>query len=82
MTEFRDVHQSARLDALERRVALILDHLGLDDPVPATPPGISAEAAELARSGRTMAAIKAHMDATGVDMRTARDAVAAVTPRP
>jgi hypothetical protein len=79
MTEFRDVRQDARLEALERRVAAILEHLALEDPVPAEPLGVSDHVAELARSGRTVAAIQAHIDATGADMRTARDAVAAVS---
>jgi hypothetical protein len=78
MTEFRDVRQDARLEALERRVAAILEHLGLGDPVPAAPVGVSDHVAELARSGRTVKAIKAHMDATGADLRTAGEAVAAV----
>jgi hypothetical protein len=78
MTEFHDIRQNARLDALERRVAAILDRLGIADPVPPAPPGVSARVAELARTGRTVQAIKAHMDDTGVDMRTASDAVAAV----
>jgi hypothetical protein len=78
MSEFRDVRQDARLDALERRMGAILEHLGIADPVPATPLGVSAQVAELARSGRTVHAIKAHMQETGVDMRTASEAVAAV----
>jgi hypothetical protein len=80
MSEFQDVRQNARLEALERRVAAILDHLGLPDPVPANPFGVSEQVAELARAGKTMQAVKAYMDETGADMNTARDAVAAVPP--
>ena len=82
MTEFRDVRQDARLEALERRVAAILEHLAMEDPVPAGSLGVSDHVAELARSGRTVAAIQAHIDATGADMRTARDAVAAIDRTP
>jgi len=79
MTEFRDIHQDARLEALERRVAAILEHLAMEDAVPARPLGVSDLVAELARSGRTLEAIQAHIDATGADMRTARDTVSAIT---
>lgn len=79
MTEFRDVRQDARLEALERRVAAILEHLAMEDPVPARPLGVSDHVAELARSGRTVAAVYAHIDDTGTDIRTARDAVAAIS---
>ncbi len=78
MTQFRDVRQDARLEALERRVTAILEHLGLEDPVPATPPGVSDHVAELVRAGHTVQAIKAHMDTTGTDLAAARDAVAGV----
>jgi len=79
MTEFRDVRQDARLEALERRVSAIQTHLGIEGPVPLTPPEVSGEVAALVRAGRTVQAIKAHMDATGADLTTARDAVAGVT---
>lgn len=79
MTDFRDMRQNARLDALERRVASILEHLGIDGPVPSAPVGVSAQVAELARAGRTVHAIKAHIEETGADFRTATEAVAAVT---
>jgi hypothetical protein len=82
MTEFRDVRQDARLEVLERRVAAILEHVGMEDPVPAKPRGVSDDVAELARSGRTVAAIKAHMDVTGTDMRTASEDVAAIDRSP
>lgn len=79
MTEFRDIHQDARLEALERRVAAILEHLAMEDSVPARPLGVSDHVAELARSGRTVAAVYEHIDDTGADIRTARDAVAAIS---
>jgi hypothetical protein len=76
--QFRDLHQNARLEALERRVSAVMERLGMEDPVPAAPPGISPRVAQLARSGRTVEAVKAQMQETGADMRTARDAVAAI----
>lgn len=78
MTEFRDARQNARLDALERRVTSILEHIGIEDPVPPIPLGVSAHVAQLAQAGQTMQAIKTHMEATGADLRSARDAVAAI----
>jgi ribosomal protein L7/L12 len=82
MTEFRDTRQNARLDALERRVTSILEHTGIEDPVPPIPLGVSAQVAQLARAGRTMQAIKTHMEATGADLKSARDAVAAIPRTP
>jgi len=76
--EFRDQRQNARLEALERRVATVLEHLGLEDPVPAAPIGVSARVAELARAGRTAQAIRTHMSETGVNLATAADAVAGI----
>jgi hypothetical protein len=78
MTEFRDQRHNARLEALERRVTTILEHLALEDPVPAAPAGVSARVVELARGGRAVLAIKTHMRETGADFRTASDAVAAI----
>lgn len=79
MTDFRDIRQDARLEALERRVAAILEDLSLEDPAPATAPGVSAHVVQLVRAGRTVQAVQAHMDATGSDLATARDAVARVS---
>jgi hypothetical protein len=78
MTEFRDQRQNARLDALECQVTVILDHLGLADPAPAAPAGVSARAVELVRAGRTVEAIRTHMKETGASLATASDAIAAI----
>ena len=78
MTEFRDQRQNARLEALERRVTTILEHLALEDPVPDAPVGVSSRVVELARGGRTVMAIQTQMRETGADFRTASDAVAAI----
>ena len=77
MSSFRDMRQSARLDTLEQRVAALMDSLGVPDPV-ADAPGVSTQVVELARAGRMMQAIQAHIKETGVDLRTASEAVAAV----
>ena len=79
MTEFLDLHQNARLQALERRVAAIMAQLGMQDHELSTHAGVSARVAELARSGRKLQAIKAHMEDSGTDMRAASEAVAAIT---
>jgi hypothetical protein len=78
MSSFRDMRQSARLDALEHRVAALMDRLGVPDPVADAPPGVSTQVVELARAGRMMQAIQAHIKETGVDLKTASEAVAAV----
>lgn len=78
-TDFIDVRQNARIDKLELRVQAILQHLGIPDPAPPEEPGVSVEVASLAREGKTLQAVKLHMDETGADLTTARDAVARVT---
>jgi hypothetical protein len=78
MTEFRDQRQNARLNALERQVTAILDHLGLGDPVPAGPAEVSARVVELVRAGRTVEAIRTHMKEVGASLATASEAVAAI----
>ena len=78
--DFHDHRQNARLEALERRVAAILEHLGLEDPAPAAPAGVSPRVADLACAGRTLEAIRTHVRETGANLATAHDAVAAITP--
>jgi hypothetical protein len=78
MMDFHDQRQNARLEAIERRVTAILEHLGLADPVPAEPAGVSPRVAALARAGRTLEAIRTHVQETGADLATARNAVAAI----
>jgi hypothetical protein len=55
-----------------------MEHLGMEDPEPGAAPAVSAEVAALARSGRTIEAVKLHMQESGADLRTARDTVAAI----
>ena len=54
-----------RLQRLERNVALIAEHVGVELEDPAA--GVTPEVAELARNGDRMAAAKLHVEQTGVD---------------
>ncbi|MEV4842339.1 hypothetical protein AB0K20_03830 [Micromonospora matsumotoense] len=64
---------SLQLAEIERRQRLIMDHLGIVDRGPALP-GVRDH---LAR-GDKIKAIKAYREATGVDLRTAKEAVEAI----
>ncbi|MGW1516170.1 hypothetical protein [Streptomyces sp. NPDC002287] len=61
----------ARADRLERRLGLVLDHLGIEEPEPA---GLEAVRA-LAREGRTVAAVKSYREITGAGLAEAKQAV-------
>ncbi|MEU2395277.1 hypothetical protein [Streptomyces sp. NPDC007369] len=60
-----------RAERLERRLGLVLDHLGIEEPEPAGLEGVRA----LLREGRTIEAIKAYRAATGADLAEAKRAV-------
>ncbi|MEV7541292.1 hypothetical protein [Streptomyces sp. NPDC089915] len=60
-----------RADRLERRLGLVLDHLGIEEPEPA---GMDAVRA-LMREGRTVSAIKAYRETTGAGLAEAKKAV-------
>ncbi|MFK0259188.1 hypothetical protein [Streptomyces sp. NPDC090445] len=60
-----------RAERLERRLGLVLDHLGIEEPEPAGLEGVRA----LLREGRTIEAIKAYRAATGADLVEAKRAV-------
>ncbi len=62
-----------RLAEIERRLQLVMNHLGVVDERPAAP-GVREH---LAR-GDKIKAIKAYRQATGVDLRTAKEAVEAM----
>ncbi|MFB9234194.1 hypothetical protein ACFFWC_01370 [Plantactinospora siamensis] len=62
-----------RLGEIERRLDLVMNHLGIEDPG-AELPGVREH---LAR-GDKIQAIKAYREATGADLRTAKDAVEAM----
>lgn len=68
-----------RLDAVERKLDLLLEHLGVrDTPAPmAMPPGMS-EVMHLVQRGRKIEAIKAYRAATGAGLKEAKDAVEAM----
>jgi hypothetical protein len=59
-----------RLAAIERKLQLVIDHLGIAEPQPAMPDVVR----EL-DAGRKIQAIKAYRDATGAGLKEAKDAV-------
>ncbi|MFC8848340.1 MULTISPECIES: hypothetical protein [unclassified Micromonospora] len=69
----QDRATTARLAEIERRLQLVMDHLGVIDQRP-EPPGVRDY---LAR-GQKIQAIKAYREATGADLRTAKEAVEAM----
>jgi ribosomal protein L7/L12 len=64
---------AARLAAIERKLDLIMAHLGIEEPEPTLPPRAVQELV----AGRKIAAIKAYREATGAGLREAKDAVEA-----
>ncbi|MEU3408351.1 hypothetical protein ABZ766_30980 [Streptomyces sp. NPDC006670] len=60
-----------RADRLERRLDLVLEHLGIEEPEPAGLDGVRA----LMREGRTVSAIKAYRQITGAGLAEAKQAV-------
>ncbi|MEV7832478.1 hypothetical protein AB0P12_17955 [Streptomyces subrutilus] len=60
-----------RVDRMDRRLGLILDHLGVVEPEPAGMDGVRA----LLRDDRTVEAVKAYRAATGADLVEAKAAV-------
>ncbi|MEU7063826.1 hypothetical protein ACIA6C_21040 [Streptomyces sp. NPDC051578] len=64
-----------RADRLERRLGLVLEHFGIEEPEPAGMDEVRA----LARDGRTVEAIRAHRRATGSDLLEAKQAVEALS---
>jgi hypothetical protein len=68
----------AQLARLERKVDLILAHLGIEYVETAPPCPLSAEVQELARNpAQKIAAIALHRRQTGVGLKEAKDAVEA-----
>ncbi len=59
-----------RLVRLERKVDLILTHLGLDPNQ-----GVNSEVMDLMKSGNKIQAIKLHRQQTGVGLKEAKDYV-------
>jgi hypothetical protein len=63
--------QARRLAAVERRLDLIMEHLGIREPEPEAPAGVLEELL----AGRKIQAIKVYREATGVGLKDAKDAV-------
>ncbi|WP_062982697.1 hypothetical protein [Nocardia anaemiae] len=61
-----------RIDRLERKLDMIIKHLGLPSPDPATP---YDEIDELIRQGKKIHAIKLYRNITGSSLSAAKDAV-------
>lgn len=64
-----------RIARLERKIDLILAHLGIEDRAHAL---ALSEVKQLAQAGRKIDAIKAYREATGVGLKEAKDAVEAM----
>ncbi|MEQ4305729.1 hypothetical protein ABNF97_30830 [Plantactinospora sp. B6F1] len=66
----------ARLRRVERKLDLVMEHLGLTDAEPVLP-----EVSAYLEKGQRIAAIKAYRDATGVGLREAKQAVDRIAER-
>lgn len=65
--------QTRQLRVLERRLQLIMDHLGISEPAHPMP-----EVMRHLEAGRKLPAIKAYREVTGVSLKEAKDAVEAL----
>ena len=63
--------QDSRLDVLERKLDLIMDHLGIREPEPIAPDGVL----DALVAGRKIQAIKVYREATGAGLVDAKNAV-------
>jgi len=68
--------QNRRLAAIERKLDLVLEHLGVVEPEPAMPDVVRA-----LEQGKKIAAVKAYQRATGADLTEAKSAVDALAAR-
>lgn len=68
---------AARIARLDRRMQLLLTHLGVTDPEPEL-----AEVREHLRNGRTVAAVRAYRQATGESLLEAKQAVDRMADQP
>lgn len=66
-----------RLCRIERKLNLILEHLGIECTDPADPISLSDEVKELFDAGRKIDAIKLHRAQTGTGLKEAKVAVEA-----
>ncbi|MEU6866333.1 hypothetical protein ABZ924_24260 [Streptomyces sp. NPDC046876] len=76
-TSLRTRALERRAERAERRLGLLLDHLGVEEPEPA---GLD-EVRALLRAGRTIEAIKAYRGLTGAGLAEAKQAVDALAQR-
>jgi ribosomal protein L7/L12 len=67
-------HQARRLAAVERKLDLVMDHLGIREPEPDAPAAVMQELL----AGRKLQAIKVYRAATGASLQEAKDAVEAL----
>jgi ribosomal protein L7/L12 len=65
--------QARQLRAIERRIQLIMDHLGASEPAQPMP-----EVMRHLEAGRKLPAIKAYREVTGVSLKEAKEAVEAL----
>ncbi len=69
---------AARMRRIERKIDMVMKHLGIAADADATDPGqLPAEVRRLADEGRKIEAIKAHRQAFGSGLREAKEAVEA-----
>ncbi|WP_433058434.1 ribosomal protein L7/L12 [Dactylosporangium sp. CS-033363] len=77
-----DADESMRLARLERQVAFLYRHFGLDpnlaESFPGRPAGMPPEFAEALRQNNLIAAIKIYRQVTGAGLKEAKDAVEAL----
>jgi ribosomal protein L7/L12 len=66
---------ASRLRRVERKLDLILKHLGIKYAEPAPGEGLTGQVRALADRGEKIAAIKAHRDQTGAGLAEAKRAV-------
>ncbi|MBE1488151.1 hypothetical protein [Plantactinospora soyae] len=66
----RQRESAVRLGRIERKLQLVLDHLGIVEPEPDLP-----EVLRHLKEGRKIPAIKAYREATGESLRDAKNAV-------
>ncbi|WP_433607397.1 ribosomal protein L7/L12 [Dactylosporangium sp. CA-139114] len=72
-----DPSAARRLAAIERKLDLIMENLGIQEPVPDAHPMVLQEL----QQGRKIQAIKAYREATGVGLKEAKDDVEAIARR-
>jgi len=79
-SDFTSGH-AARLQRVERKLDLILKHLGIEDVEPAAGEGLLEQVRVLADCGDKIAAIKAHRELTGDGLAEAKQVVEAYLDR-